>query len=42
MIRNLVRFTSYIAHVCSDIVGAHLPLCVWLDNSTLRMYRTRL
>jgi hypothetical protein len=42
MVRNLVRFANFVVRVCNDMIGAHVPLCVWLDNSTLNMYRTRL
>jgi hypothetical protein len=27
--------------ILTEIVNARLPLCVWLDSTTLRMYRTR-
>ena len=42
MVRHLVRFAVYVARVGGEVIAAHLPLCVWLDNSTMSKYRTRL
>jgi len=41
MAKKLSGAVIFLGRVLSDIVEAHLPISIWLDFSTLRLYRAR-
>ncbi len=41
MARKVAGAVVYLTQVFDNIIGAHIPMCVWLDSATLDLYRTR-
>jgi hypothetical protein len=40
MYRFVAGGAARFAQLFSDMMEAHLPMCIWLDSTTLRLYRT--
>lgn len=41
MARRAADAVVNLARMFTEMIDAHIPLCVWLDFSTLRLYRNR-
>lgn len=41
MTRKTAGAVVNLARIFGRMIDAHIPMCVWLDFSTLRLYRTR-
>jgi hypothetical protein len=39
--RKVLSIIHRLGQVINEIVEARLPMSVWLDSTTLRLYRTR-
>lgn len=40
MSRIVAGAAARFANMLSGMMEAHLPMCIWLDSATLRLYRT--